>query len=222
MRRLECRAILFDLDGVLVDSAGHVEEQWRRWALSKGVSPEPFLRVCHGRRALETIQLAAPQLNAEAEIAAFVPDETPDRVALKPIEGAARLLNQLPPGSWAVATSGGRRTARARLSRAGLPIPDVLVCAEDVTHGKPSPDVYLKAAEALRMLPSECLVIEDAPAGVQAARAAGIRVVALTTTHDPHDLEADVLATTLMAVHLGRIDLGPRGAPLLELLIVDM
>jgi sugar-phosphatase len=222
MKRLECRAILFDLDGVLVDSAAYVEQQWRRWAISRGLPPEPFLSVCHGRRALETIQLAAPHLDAEAEIAAFVPEEGLGSEVLAPLEGASRLLNQLPPGSWAVATSGSRATAKARLSGAGLPIPDVLICAEDVSHGKPSPDVYLMAAEALGLPPSKCLVIEDAPAGIQAARAAGIRVVALTTTHDAHELEADVLATTLMAVHLGRIDAVPAGAPLLELLIVDL
>src|SRR5919112_6587954 len=88
MKRFECRAILFDLDGVLVDSTRHIEQQWRSWALAKGLSPEPFLRVCHGRRALETIQLAAPELNAEAEVAAFRPpaDELP--VEIRPLPGA--------------------------------------------------------------------------------------------------------------------------------------
>src|SRR4051812_30737991 len=183
MKRFECRAVVFDLDGVLVDSTAYVERQWRRWAIAKGFSPEPFLRVCHGRRAIETIQLAAPHLDAAAEVAAFVPDEDSAVEALQPIKGAAQLLQALPVGSWAVATSGTRAGAMERLRNAGLPVPAVLVCAEDVLHGKPSPDVYLLAAASLGVSPGECVVIEDAPAGIQAARAAGMRVVALTTTH---------------------------------------
>jgi mannitol-1-/sugar-/sorbitol-6-phosphatase len=220
MKRLECRAVLFDLDGVLVDSSRYIEELWRQWARARGLSPEPFLRVCHGRRALETIRLAAPHLDAEAEIDAFVP-ESPDSEILEPIEGAARLLQQLPSGSWAVATSGTRPTATARLRVAGLPLPDVLVCAEDVVRGKPFPDVYLIAAAKLRVPPADCLVVEDAPAGIQAARSAGMRVLAVTTTHQSQDLNGDVYAATLAAVHLGRIDQTPQGQRLLELLVVD-
>jgi mannitol-1-/sugar-/sorbitol-6-phosphatase len=221
MKRFECRAVLFDLDGVLVDSTRYVEHQWRRWALAKGLRPEPFLQVCHGRRALETIQLAAPQLDAAAEVAAFIPEEDPELQLLEPIDGAARLLQVLPAGSWAVATSGTRATASARLLGAGLPLPDVLICAEDVVHGKPSPDVYLTAAAGLGIPPSDCLVVEDAPAGIDAARAAGMRVIALTTTHRLGELKADACAPSLAGVHVGRIDRGVRGAPLLELLVVD-
>src|SRR4051812_42041525 len=172
--RLEGRALLFDLDGVLVDSTSYIEEQWRGWAVGKGLAPEPFLQVCHGRRALETIRLAAPQLDAEAEVAAFVPPKN-DNTPLAPIEGAAELLRLLPPGSWAVATSGPKAGAVDRLRRAGLPIPAVLVGAEDVVHGKPSPDVYLEAARRLGMAPADCVVVEDAPAGIEAGRAAGGR-----------------------------------------------
>lgn len=221
MKRFECRAVLFDLDGVLVDSTRYVEEQWRRWARAKGLAPEPFLRVCHGRRALETLQLAAPHLDAEAEIAAFAPDEGPEAGVLGPIDGAASLLQQLPAGSWAVATSGTRATASARLRGAGLPIPDILVCAEDVVRGKPSPDVYLLAAAKMSTLPSECLVVEDAPAGVRAARAAGMRVIALTTTHPAAELNADARVTSLSGVRLGRIDRQSGGTPLLELLVTE-
>ena len=220
MKRFECGAVLFDLDGVLVDSTRHIEEQWRRWALTKGLPPEPFLRVCHGRRALETIRLAAPDLDAEAEIAAFVP-ESADPAVLEPIEGAARLLRTLPGGCWAVATSGSRKTATGRLRAAGLPIPGVLVCAEDVVRGKPSPDVYLMAAAKLGVPPGNCLVMEDAPAGIQAARSAGMRVIALTTTHPSTALDADARASSLAAIHLGRIDQAPTGRLLLELLVVD-
>ena len=221
MKRFECRAVLFDLDGVLVDSASYIEEQWRRWAKIKGLPAEPFLRACHGRRALETIQLAAPQLDAEAEVAAFVPDDTGNGNALKPVEGAFRLLQTLPVGSWAVGTSGTRTAATERLTDAGLPIPGVLVCAEDVVHGKPSPEVYLLAAAGLGVSPGDCIVVEDAPAGIQAARSAGMGVVALTTTHRPEDLAADAYASSLAGIHLGRIERHARGPHFLELLVLE-
>ena len=222
MKRFECRAVLFDLDGVLVDSAAYIEEQWRRWARTKGLAAEPFLRVCHGRRALETIRLAAPHLDAEAEVAAFVPDDAGDGDALKPVEGASRLLQTLPVGSWAVATSGTRTAATERLTDAGLPIPAVFVCAEDVLHGKPSPDVYLMAAAGLGVSPADCIVVEDAPAGIQAARSAGMGVVALTTTHRPEDLAADACTSSLAGIHLGRIERHARGPHFLELLVLDV
>jgi HAD superfamily hydrolase (TIGR01509 family) len=160
MKRFECSAVLFDLDGVLVDSTAYVEQQWRRWASARGLRPEPFLRVCHGRRALETIRMAAPDLDAEAEVKAFVPVEDAETTPMGPLPGAVRLLDTLPKRSWAVATSGVRRIATARLRRAGLPVPPVLVCAEDVTRGKPSPDAYLLAARELGVSPPDCLVVE--------------------------------------------------------------
>jgi mannitol-1-/sugar-/sorbitol-6-phosphatase len=221
MKRFECRAILFDLDGVLVDSTAYIEDQWRRWATAKGLEAEPFLQVCHGRRAVETIRLAAPDLDAEAEVAAFKPEDAGDCRVLAPTEGALRLVRTLPVESWAVATSGPRVVASERLRQAGLPIPPVLICAEDVVHGKPSPDVYLMAAAALGVSPSECIVIEDAPAGIEAARAAGMGVIGLTTTHRRSELAADACAMSLAGIHVGRIDHTPRGARFLELLVVD-
>lgn len=221
MKRFECSAVLFDLDGVLVDSTAYVEQQWRRWASSRGLRPEPFLRVCHGRRALETIRMAAPELDAEAEVRAFVPVDEPDAAALGPLPGALRLLETLPIRTWAVATSGVRPIATARLRRAGLPVPPVLVCAEDVTRGKPSPDAYLLAARELGVSPQDCLVVEDAPAGIQASRAAGMRVVGITTTHHPDQLGADACAESLAGVHLGRIERSAHGSHRLEILVVE-
>ena len=221
MKRFECSAILFDLDGVLVDSAAYVEQQWRRWASARGLRPEPFLRVCHGRRALETIRMAAPQLDAEAEVRAFQPVEEPGAETIGPLAGSARLLASLPLGTWAVATSGVRPVATSRLRRAGLPVPQVLICAEDVARGKPSPDAYLLAARSLEVLPADCLVVEDAPAGVQAARAAGMPVVALTTTHRIDQLPADACADSLAGVYLGRLDRDVLGRNRLEILVVE-
>jgi mannitol-1-/sugar-/sorbitol-6-phosphatase len=213
---------VFDLDGVLVDSTAHVEQQWRRWATSRGLRPEPFLRVCHGRRALETIRMAAPHLDAEAEVRAFVPLEDGASEPRGPLPGALRLLEALPPGTWAVATSGIRAVAASRLRRAGLPVPPVLVCAEDVARGKPSPDAYLLAARELGCPPEEVLVVEDAPAGIQAARAAGMDVVGLTTTHAPSQLAADACAASLVGVHLGRVNRAADGRDRLEVLVVEV
>jgi mannitol-1-/sugar-/sorbitol-6-phosphatase len=221
MKRFECSAILFDLDGVLVDSAALVEQQWRRWASARGLHAEPFLRVCHGRRALETIRIAAPHLDAEAEARALIQTEDPVSEGLGPLDGAERLLRTLPPGTWGVATSGRRSTATTRLRRAGLPVPAVLICAEDVARGKPNPDAYLLAATALGLPPSECVVIEDAPAGVEAARAAGMKVIGLTTTHRADQLAPDACATSLAGVHLGRIDQDVHGRQRLEILVVE-
>jgi len=222
MKRFECSAILFDLDGVLVDSAAYVEQQWRRWASARGLRPEPFLRVCHGRRAVETIRIAAPELDADAEVKALLPTEDPSPGTIAPMAGAVRLLSAMPEGTWAVATSGPRASATARLEHAGLPVPPVLVCAEDVSRGKPMPDVYLLAARGLGMVPSDCLVVEDAPAGIEAARTAGMAVVGLATTHHAHELAADACAESLAAVHLGRVDKGVHGRTLLEVLVVDL
>ncbi len=221
MKRFECTAFLFDLDGVLVDSTAWVEQQWRRWATDKGLQPEPFLRVCHGRRAVETIRLAAPHLDAEAEVAALTPyeDDTSSET-LGPLAGAAQLVGLLPVESWAVATSGGRQLAISRLRRAGLPVPRVLICAEDVVQGKPSPDVYLLAAHRLGVSPGQCIVFEDAPAGVQAAHAAAMPVIGLTTTHTAEQLAADACTSSLAMVHVGRIDRDGQGRQRFEVLVV--
>jgi mannitol-1-/sugar-/sorbitol-6-phosphatase len=221
MRRFDCSAVILDLDGVLVDSTALVEDQWRRWAAARGLQPEPFLRICHGRRALETIRLAAPQLDAEAEVAAL-PADTEPGAEIRALAGAARLLDQLPPGTWAVATSGSRAAATLRLRRAGLPVPPVMVCAEDVKQGKPHPEVYQRAAMALEVSPTDCLVIEDAPAGIEAARAAGMTAIGLATTPEPAELPVDVCAGSLADVHLGRIGPEERGRLRLEVLVIEV
>jgi sugar-phosphatase len=190
MLRIGCSAVLFDLDGVLVDSTGYVEQQWREWAKWRGLDPAPFLRVCHGRRAVETIRLAAPHLDAAAEVARFAEAPAQPEPVLHAVPGAADLLAALPPGTWGVVTSGARPTATQRLRSAGLPVPAVLVTAEDVRNGKPSPEGYLRAAERLGVAPADCVVIEDAPPGIEAALAAGMTAVGLTTTHSPEQLAA--------------------------------
>jgi sugar-phosphatase len=201
---ISCSAVLFDLDGVLVDSTGYVERQWRDWATRRGLEAEPFLRVCHGRRAVETIRLAAPQLDAEAEVARFPEFVADEEVRLDAQPGARQLLQGLPGGLWAVVTSGIRASAARRMREAGLPAPRVLVGAEDVEHGKPNPEGYLLAADRLDVAPAGCIVIEDAPAGLEAARAAGMRTLALASTHSRNELRGASLIIGRLPVVMSR------------------
>jgi len=198
MKSLQCDAVIFDLDGVLVDSTAAIERHWRQWAAGHGLDPEEIMRVAHGMRTVETIRVVAPHLDAEEEAAYFEASEAADTDGLVEIDGAVRLTQALPEDSWAVATSGSRDIAMTRLTHVGLPVPTVLVTADDVKRGKPDPEVYLLAAERLGVAPERCIVVEDSPAGIEAALAAGMRVVAVATTHAQEELErADVLAMRL-------------------------
>lgn len=180
---MRCAALLFDLDGVLVDSRAVVEDIWRRWATERGYDPAPYLRVAHGRRIRETLLSVDPTLDIEREVRLLDATEAADETPLTAVAGARELIRGLAPERWAIVTSGGHGLASRRLDRAGIPHPRVFVTAEQVRHGKPDPQGYRLAAERLGRDPAECVVFEDAPAGVAAARAAGTRVVALTTTH---------------------------------------
>ena len=203
--RLSCQAILFDLDGVLVDSDASVEETWRMWAARHGLDAAPIVRAAQGRRALDAVRLVAPQLNAEHEVAELTAYEAHATTGLAAAPGARALIEQLPLTAWAVVTSGVRAVAEHRLRFVGLPMPPVMVCAEDVAHGKPDPEGYLAAAGRCGAPPAECVVIDDAPAGLDAARAAGMRAIAVASKH-PLDArcKAEVVVTNLasVAVHV--------------------
>jgi len=185
---LRCKAFLFDLDGVLVDSRFVVERTWRRWAERHQLDPSPLLQIAHGRRARDTLRMVVPSLATDEEVAWLDATELADREGLSVVSGAKELLTALPRGRWAIVTSCGRDLARLRLGSAGLPMPDVMIVAEEAKHGKPAPDGYLLGASRLGYKPDDCMVFEDAPAGIAAARAAGTRVVGLTTTHPAGDL----------------------------------
>ncbi|WP_433214651.1 HAD-IA family hydrolase [Microtetraspora malaysiensis] len=167
-------AILFDLDGVLVDSLGVIERILRGWAGEHGLDGDQAVELSHGRRDIDLIRLLAPHLDAEAETARIVAREERDTAGVRALPGAAALLTALPPKAWAVVTSGTRAVAHARLSAAGLPMPALLLGAEDVPAGKPDPIGYLWAAQLLGSVAPHCLVVEDAEAGARAARAAGM------------------------------------------------
>ena len=193
---LTCEAILFDLDGVLIDSDPIYERHWQRWAARHDVSFEHILAIHHGRTAIETMRTVAPHLDAKEEARRFnaILSADMDLEGLVAYDGVARLLPQLPPNRWAIATSAPRPVALSRLEYLALPFPSVLVTADDVAHGKPAPDPYVQAAEGLGHDPARCLVIEDAPAGIAAAQAAGARVIALATTNIPDALgDADAV-----------------------------
>ena len=190
-----CAAILFDLDGVLVDSSAIVERHWKRWADRHSVSFEHLTEVMHGRTSVETIRLMAPHLDAEQEGRIREAQEAIDTDGLEVYRAAYELLQSLPAHSWAVVTSGSHRTAATRLQYGEFPTPPTLVTAEDVQRGKPDPEAFLLAAKRLGVQPEQCVVVEDAPVGIQAARAAGMRVIAVATTHSPQALaQADIVA----------------------------
>ena len=218
MDRFGCDAVLFDLDGVLVDSTPSVERTWREWADLHGFDVADILAVSHGRRTAETISLVAPNLDAEAEAKRLEAKEIEDVANVLPVEGAAALLETLPSERWAVVTSGTRALAHARLRACGLPIPETFVGAEDVQRGKPDPECYLRGAKFLGIGPDRCVVVEDAPSGIAAGRAAGATVIAVTTTHPAPELSNANAVTKTLGSLQARLDTNPGGFAL-ELVI---
>jgi sugar-phosphatase len=207
-----CAAILFDLDGVLVDSTRSVERQWRIWARERGIDEEKAVAIAHGVRAVEVIRTIAPHLDAEAEVVKLEALEAADHAGVAVMPGAIELVRAIPDGRWGVVTSGRRNLATARLQLAGIPSPPATVTASDVTNGKPHPEPYLKGADRLGVNPAECLVIEDAPAGIRSAHAGGMKVIALASTYPASALsEADAVVEKLK-----QIQVAPDGARMLE------
>jgi mannitol-1-/sugar-/sorbitol-6-phosphatase len=200
---LVCTAILFDLDGVLVDSSVVVRRHWERWAVRHDVSLGHLTEVMHGRTSAETIRIVAPHLDAEQEGRIREAQEGIDTDGLEVYRAAHELLQSLPAHGWAVVTSGNRLTAATRLQYGEFPTPPILVTAEDVERGKPDPEGFLLAAKRLRVQPGRCVVIEDAPVGIEAAHAAGMRVIAVATTHGPQALaQADIVAYEIAGVRV--------------------
>jgi mannitol-1-/sugar-/sorbitol-6-phosphatase len=190
MQEFECAAVLFDLDGVLVDSTRSVARQWRMWGAENNLDPDKVVDTAHGRRTLETVRLLAPHLDAEAETRRIEEREASDTDGVTVMPGASALLSSIADGRWCVVTSGTRYLATSRLRVGKLPTPAVLISADDVSQGKPHPEPYLMGARRLGVNPAECVVVEDAPAGLQAAHAAGMRVIGMTSTYSAKELAA--------------------------------
>jgi sugar-phosphatase len=207
--KLHCKAFLFDLDGVLVDSRAVVEQTWRRWASRHRMDPERLLAIAHGRRTRDTLQVVAPALATDVEVAWLDAAELANVDGLRAVAGATQLLASLPAARWGVVTSCGRALAQLRLGAVGLPIPHVLVVSEEVKAGKPAPDGYRLGARRLGFDAAQCVVFEDAPAGVVAARAAGATVVGVTTTHSLQQLpDVDATIVDFTSIRVTRDDGG--------------
>src|SRR6266481_9946129 len=189
MISIRCRGVLFDLDGVLVDSTPAVARVWAWWAREHGFDPEEVVKKAHGRPSITTIRELLPDADHAAEDREVERREISDVEGVIPLPGAKELLQALPLERWAIVTSCTRALAHVRIAAAGLPKPNHLVTSTDVKHGKPDPEPYLKGAQILGVPASECLVIEDAPAGIRAGKAAGARVIALRTTASDAELQ---------------------------------
>lgn len=202
-RFIDGQCILFDLDGVLVDSRAVVERVWERWARRHGIDAANLAARAQGRRSLDSVRDFAPALDAHREVDWLAREEMSDTAGLVPLPGALALYRAVPADRRAVVTSGGRALAALRLGVTGFDAPAVLIGAEDVVAGKPDPAGYELGAKRLGYEPREAVVIEDTPPGIEAGRGAGAPVIAVASTF-PADrlLAADVTVPTLEAIRL--------------------
>ena len=222
MPRIDCQGILFDLDGVLVDSTPAVARVWTIWAHQHGFDPAETVRRAHGRPSLSTIRELLPNADHAAENAVVERMEIEDVEGVIPLPGTTELLYALPVDRWAVVTSCSRALALVRLRVAGLPVPAKMVTSTDITNGKPHPEPYLRGAELLGLAPGDCIVFEDAPAGIRSGKAAHSRVVAFQTTESAELLRqagADWIVKDAASISLAATN-GADGISLLLLNVV--
>ena len=182
MIHVQCAALLFDLDGVLINSTPAVARVWTKWALEHGFNPDEVVGRAHGRPSLTTVCEYLPHADHEAENKEVERREIEDLEGVVPLPGSLALLDSLPEDRWTIVTSCTRALAEVRIRAAGLPLPAKLITSNDIQHGKPNPEPFLKGASVLGFPAAECVVLEDVPAGVRAGKAAGARVIAFTTT----------------------------------------
>lgn len=200
---LHPRGILFDMDGVLISSIGSVERSWERWSAARGIDPARAISIAHGRRAIETVRLLRPDLNADEELAWLEQMEMDDNAGVEILRGVRPILDTLPEKFWTVVTSATDRLARSRMEYAGIPVPSRIVSAEMVARGKPDPEPYVHGAQLLGLSPADCLVIEDSSSGAKAGRAAGCKVLATLFSHSTESLtDADWIVRSLEDVQV--------------------
>jgi sugar-phosphatase len=205
MTRISCAALLFDMDGVLIDSTPAVARVWTRFALRHGFDPAEVVHRAHGRPSIMTVREYLPHGDHLAENKEIERGEIADLEGIVPLPGTRELLSALPAGRWTIVTSCSRRLAEVRLKTSGLRRPEVFVTSSDITNGKPAPDPYLKGAEVLGFAAKACVVVEDAPAGVSSGKAAGARVIGLCTTmpsREIRDAGADWVLRDCAAISL--------------------
>jgi len=207
MIQISCAALLFDMDGVLIDSTPAVARVWTRFALRHGFDAAEVVHRAHGRPSIMTVREYLPNGDHLAENKEIERGEIVDLEGIVPLPGTRELLSALPRGRWTIVTSCTRHLAEVRLKTSGLPRPEGFLTSSDITNGKPAPDPYLKGAEALGFAARDCVVVEDAPAGVRSGKAAGARVIGLCTTmaaQELWDAGADWVVRDCSAISLDR------------------
>lgn len=213
MEELTVSAVLFDMDGVLVSSVGADERSWGRWARLHGIEDTFSIHSTHGRRTVDTIRSARPDLDLATELRRMEDFDAEDTTGTRLYPGVRELLASLSPTQWSIVTSASERILRQRLALFGVALPRHCVTAESVPEGKPHPAPYLLGAAQLGVAPAECLVLEDAPAGIRAARAAGCRVLAVASSHAVSELrEADWIIPSLLELTLAPVAARPPDA----------
>jgi sugar-phosphatase len=207
---------MFDMDGTVLNSIAAAERIWTTWALRHGIDVPSFLPTIHGARAIDTVnRQTLPGVDAEAEAAWVTKAEVEDVEGIVEVAGAAQFLKSLPARQWAIVTSAPRELALRRMAAAGIPEPEVLVTAQDVSAGKPDPAGYLLAAERLGFDVKDCLIFEDASVGIQAAEASGADLVVITSTH-PHPIQTP--HATLVSYDSVSVETDPDGRIRLNLI----
>jgi sugar-phosphatase len=200
---VRCKGVLFDMDGILISSLGSVERSWRTWGLARGIDPTTAIHTAHGCRAIETIRKLRPDLNDEAELKYIEDLEIADKEGLAVLPGVLALLAALPAHRWTVVTSATERLARVRMAEGGIPVPERVITADHVVHGKPDPEPYLRGAEILGLSAADCVVFEDSASGTKAGRAAGCTVIGTTFSHSIEELSAaHYLVTDLTGIQV--------------------
>ncbi len=215
MSQLCCRAMLFDLDGVLIDSTPAVARVWKRWAKKHGLDPDEVIRHAHGCPSIATVRHYLPDSDHETENQEVERAEIEDVDGIVALPGARELLDAIPAHHWAIVTSGTRKLAKVRLRAAGLHVPERMITASDIQNGKPHPEPYLKGAALLGVPASACIVVEDVPAGIASAKAAGATVIGVRTTVADAELlraGADHIVTDCKAIQVEGVPQGLRVA----------
>ena len=204
---ISVRAVLFDMDGVLISSTEADERSWLRWAKLHGMEDTFSIRSTHGRRTIDTIRALRPDLDLTTELERMEDFDAEDTAGLTVYPGVRELLAGLQPTQWSIVTSASDRVMRHRLGALDLPVPPKIVTSESVTLGKPNPDPYQLGASQLGLTPADCLVIEDSPSGIRAAKTAGCFVIAVASSHAPEELkEADWIVSSLEDLELYSAD----------------
>ncbi|WP_158824371.1 HAD-IA family hydrolase [Granulicella sp. S156] len=201
--KISVRAVLFDMDGVLISSIEADERSWLRWAKLHGMEATFSIHSTHGRRTIDTIRALRPDLDLTTELERMEDFDAEDTAGLTVYPGVRELLAGLQPTQWSIVTSASDRVMRHRLGTLGLPVPPKVVTSESVSLGKPSPEPYQLGASQLGLIPADCLVIEDSPSGIRAAKTAGCFVIAVASSHAPEELkEADWIVESLKELEL--------------------